>query len=591
MYKKNKLSSAVASVILLMIGAQEVNAQSSGSTGATLEEVTVTARRKSENLQTVPDTIVAISADMVERANIVAARDIAMKIPNVSLVESLSPTSTYIIVRGIASVRNSEPAVAVVVDGVQIGSSTEVSQSYFDVEQIELLKGPQGALYGRNALGGALIITSKAPTDELTGKVRAGTGSDGLFEVSGALSGPLTDTLKFRVAANHRSFDGDIENTYLNSVLARNNAGVTGPTPSSSNMNFEENNDLRAQLFWDPTDATSVNYRYARNDIESGAMWYRNIFRSENDPDVVYEEPISSNGNPTAIRLIETHTLKIDSEFDAGVFTSITNVTDTNERYGLAGETRGHDRTANVWFHTQDSVEDMIAGMDNQVDIDFFTANLGAELGGSFVGSDQYYDIQTFSQEFRFAGDVGDNFNYVAGAYLLLTERQDTIRATWENNSGVPFDCEPKYDGGPSINNGDCNGLLFSTQNEQDNTAWALFFSTDYRFTDSLVLTVAGRYDEDQREVTRIDGPTVDTFGLGVGNVGTDCDSVADPDNCAASGSKISKTFSSFQPKISLAYTPNDEMTYYGTYAVGFRSGGFNASGALLTDDYEAETL
>ncbi len=593
MNKKNKLSAAIVSALAVVVGAEAMaeTPASDNDRSYGLEEVTVTARRKSENLQVVPDTVVAISSDTVERANITAARDVAARIPNVSLVESLSPTSTYIIVRGIASVRNSEPAVAVIVDGVQIGSSTEVSQSYHDVEQIELLKGPQGALYGRNALGGALIVTSKKPTDELQGKVKVGTGEDGLREVTGSLSGQLTDGLLFRVAGSHKSFDGNIENEFLSDVLTRSGGAVTGPKPSNSYMDFEENNDLRVQLLWEPSDTTAIDYRYSENDIESGAMWYRNIYRLESDPDVTYELPVNSNGNPTAYRGIDTHTVKIDHDLGFGTLTSITNVTDTNERYGLAGETRDHDRTANVWFHTQPFVQEMVDSFDNQVDVDFFSGDLGAVLGGTFVGSDQYYDVQTFSQEFRFSGELNDDLDYIVGAYLLETERKDTIRATWETPDGVAFDCAPKYDGGPSITDFACNGLLFSTQNVQDNTAWAVFFNADYQISDELTLTLAGRYDEDQRTVTRLDGPTVDTFGLGVGNVGADCDSVADPENCSPSGSKISETFSSFQPKVSLAYTPNEQMTFYGTYARGFRSGGFNASGALLTDTYDAETL
>jgi len=590
MNRKTKLSCAIASALAAMMSAPTVTA-ADGQAGFGLEEVTVTARRKSENLQEVPDTVVAISADTVERANITAARDIAARIPNVSLVESLSPTSTYIIVRGIASVRNSEPAVAVIVDGVQVGSATEVSQSYYDVEQIELLKGPQGALYGRNALGGALIITSKKPEEEFQGKFKIGTGEDGLSEVSGSLSGAVTDNLIFRLAGNQKTFDGNIENEFLSSVVGRSGDGVTGPNPSKSYMDFEENNDLRFQLFWEPTDMTSVDYRYSKNDTETGAMWYRNIYRLESNPDETYELPVNSNGNPTAFRTINSHTVKIDHEFSFGNLTSVTNVSDTNERYGVAGETRGHDRTANVWFHTQPFVQAMVDSFTNPIDVDFFSADLGAVLSGDFVGSDQYYDIQTTSQEFRFSGEFNDNVNYIAGFYYLATDRKDTIRATWEKPDGAGFDCAPAYQGGPSVTTFDCSGLLFSTQNVQDNTAWAVFFNVDYDITDDLKLTLAGRYDEDKRQVTRLDGPTVDTFGMGVGNVGSDCDSVLDPDNCIASGSTISDTFSAFQPKASLAYTPGENMTYYATYARGFRSGGFNASGALLTDTYDSETL
>jgi len=561
--------------------------------GVELERITVTARRRTENLQEVPDTVVSMGETLISRANITSARDVTNRIPNVSIVESLSPTSTFIIVRGISSIRNSEPAVAVIVDGVQVGSASEISQSFFDVEQIELLKGPQGALYGRNAIGGALIISSKKPSDVLEGKLTTGIGTDGLFEVSGSLSGPISDELFFRVAGNHKSFDGTIENEYLNNVYERNARGVTGDSPSSSNMDFEENNDFRTQLLWQVSDNTSLDYRFAQNNLEAGAMWYRNIYRLESDQDTEYEFPINSNGNPTAIRSLDTHTFKLDHEFDFGTLTAVSNYTDTNERYGVAGETKGHDRTGNVLFYTQPFVEDMIASMADPVDQEFFAAQLGAWAAGNFVGSDQYYDVQTFSQDIRLVSDTDGDFSYVTGAYLLMTDRADTIRSTWETPNGAPFDCEPAYPGGPiKTDFSTCNGLIDATQNEQDNTAWAVYLSTDYKVTQDLTLTSAIRYDEDKREVTRIDGPTVDTrdsSGI-VKGVGA-CDSAANPDDCAKSGSTISETFSAWQPKFSLAYTPNRNFTYYGTYARGFRSGGFNASGALLTDKYEKETL
>lgn len=560
--------------------------QNTGSNFA-LEEVMVTARKTTENLQLVPDTVAVLSGNTVERANITNARDVTSRMPNVSIVESLSPTSTFIIVRGISSVRNSESAVAVVVDGVQVGSASEVSQSYYDVEQIELLKGPQGALYGRNALGGALIITSKKPSDEFEGKVNIGTGSGGLKEVSGSFSGPLSDELFFRVAGNQKSFDGTIENEYLNRVLKRSSQAVSGYSPKNSYMDFEDNEDFRVQLLWEPSDNTSLDYRYSENNLETGAMWYRNIYRLESDPTKTYEFPINSNGNPTAIRSIDSHTLLLKHALDDDSELSwVTSHTNTQERYGVAGEVRGSDRPGNVLFFTQPFVEDFIAQLDNQLDRDFFTTQLGDQLNGNFVGSDQYYDVETLSSEARFSGKT-DTLRYTAGAYLLLTDRADTIRASWETPNGAPFDCLPSYPGGPSVTDFTCNGLINATQNEQDNTAWAMFASTDYNVTDLVTLTLAGRYDEDRREVTRIDGPTVDTNGVGVGA----CDSDSNPEDCAAANSSLAKTFSAFQPKASLVYAASDDWSFYSTFARGFRSGGFNASGALLTDSYDKETL
>jgi iron complex outermembrane receptor protein len=559
-----------------------------------LEIITVGARRRTENMQDVPDSIVSISEDLITRANINTVRDVSAKIPNVSIVESLSPTSTFIIVRGVSSIRNSEPAVALIVDGVQVGSASEVSQSFYDVEQIELLKGPQGALYGRNAIGGALIINSKKPTDVLEGKLSSGLGANGLFQVYGAVSGPINQNLFFRLAANHKRFDGNIENEFFNLGLVKNSHGISGKSATNNKMNFEENNDFRLQLLWEPTEKTSFDYRYSKNELETGSMWYRNIYRLESEPEEEYEFPINSNGNPSAIRTIDNNTLKIDHELDLSTLTSISSYTETKERYGVAGEVRGNDRTGNVLFFTEPFVNQMLDNLTNQVDKDFFTDQFSEWTAGNFIGSDQYYDIRTYSQELRVVSDNDNknNFSYVAGAYFLITDRTDTIRATWETPTGSAFDCEPAYAGGPIVSDFFCNGLTHSTQNSQDNTAWALFVSTDYKINNNLTLTSALRYDQDSRRVTRIDGPTVDTrdnTGVikGVGN----CNSNLDPENCAKSESKISETFSALQPKISLAYKPTSNSTYYATYARGFRSGGFNASGALLTDKYDKETL
>nr|ACR23657.1 cellulase [bacterium enrichment culture clone CelA12] len=183
------------------------------------------------------------------------------------------------------------------------------------------------------------------------------------------------------------------------------------------------------------------------------------------------EFPINSNGNPTAIRGIDSHTLLFKQAVDDSEFSWVTNHTDTHERYGVAGEVRGSDRTGNVLFFTQPFVEEFIAQLDNPIDRDFFTAQLGGQLDGNFVGSDQYYDVETLSSEARFSGKT-DTLSYVGGAYILLTERADTIRATWETPNGAPFNCTPAYPGGPSVTDFTCNGLINATQNEQDTTAW-----------------------------------------------------------------------------------------------------------------------
>ncbi|MFT7558549.1 MAG: iron complex outermembrane receptor protein [Flavobacteriales bacterium] len=570
-----RVSPLVLAIAATMQSTGTIHAAESTQLG--LEEVIIFGQKREENSQEVPMAITAITSEAIERAGISSARDVTARIPNVTIVESLSPSSTYIISRGIASTRNSEPSIAVVIDGVPVGSATELSQSFYDVEQMEFLKGPQGSLYGRNALGGALVVTSKKPTDETEGRLSAGVGDGGLFELNGALSGAIVDDLYYRISLNHRQYDGAIENKYLTDVV--------GISADDAMMDFEESNDIRAQLHWEPSDSARFKFLYAKNDLETGAMWYRNIYRLESDPNVEYEFPINSNGNPVANRDIDTFTFKADFDIGSGTLTSLTNSTDTYEQYGVADETRFNDRTGNVLFYTEEFVDDFISGL-GALDQAFFSEQLAPWAAGNFVGSDQYYDVKTASQEIRYVSDSDKDFRYITGVYAIQTERYDTIRNTWELPTGTAFDCE----GSLITDFSTCSGLINSTENSQDNLAWAVFLNTDYDIADSFTLTLAARYDQDQREVTRIDGPTVDTFGNGVGAAGTDCDSTTDS-GCAASGSKLSETFSAFQPKASLAYKPSEDTMIYSTYARGFRSGGFNASGSLLTDKYEAETL
>ena len=548
-----------------------------------LEEVIVNARKREENLQEVPDSIVAFGSDMIERSNIVQVRDIVARIPNVSIEESLSPTSTFIGVRGVVSTRNGEPAVAMVVDGVQIGSSTEISQAFHDAERIEVLKGPQGALYGRNAIGGAIIITSKAPTDELSGKVTAGLGNSEFVEFDGSLSGPVTDNLKFRVSGSFRDFNGTILNEYLNELAS--GANVTSSLNLSSKddayADFETNKDWRGNLLWTPSDATTVDFRISSSDLEAGSYWYRPSVRRETSNDFI-EFPIGNDVNTVAFRTILSETLKIDHEMGFGKVTSITAHTDTEERYGIPYEGRGSNQMGDQDFMNQTFVDRAIATLpaaDGAV--------LATQLQG--VGAHNFYDVETWSQEIRLTSNEESRLRWVAGAYVLLTDRNESIRADLTIPGSLPLSARLP-NGLPGVTDfATTSGLLFDTSNIQDNTAWAVFLSTDFDFTEKLTLTAAIRYDQDEREITRLDGPTVNTGGEGVGNTGAEC--TIGVGGCVPRGFVEKKTFRAAQPKLSLAYQLNDDLMLYSTYARGFRSGGFNASGALLEEIYDKEIL
>src|SRR6187399_2645722 len=218
MHLPKKLSSLGligAAVAAAMASAPAAAQDATPSSTEEIDEVLVTARRRSETFKDVPMTVSVFTAEAIESAGIEKPGDFIARVPNMTLVETQNAGNAFVVVRGISQARNSEPSVAVLVDGVLETNPAEFNQQLFDIEQIEVLKGPQGALYGRNAIGGAIVIRTRQPSDHFEGQVRAGVDNGFGYWLRGSLSGPISDTLRFRVAGSYYDTDGFIRNTFL----------------------------------------------------------------------------------------------------------------------------------------------------------------------------------------------------------------------------------------------------------------------------------------------------------------------------------------------------------------------------------------
>ena len=156
--------SMLATLVIATAVAMPVMAQSTE-----IEGVVVTARKRDESFQDVPVTVNVFTEATIASAGIQKPGDFIALVPNMTLVETQNAGNAFVVVRGISQARNSEPSVAVLVDGVLETNPAEFNQELFDIQQIEVLKGPQGALYGRNAIGGAIIIRTKDPSGEFEG--------------------------------------------------------------------------------------------------------------------------------------------------------------------------------------------------------------------------------------------------------------------------------------------------------------------------------------------------------------------------------------------------------------------------------------
>jgi len=176
-----------------------------------LEEIVVTARKREENVLQVPDAVSVFSADKIDSAGIKNVTDLANLVPNMFFTPTYRPSEMQMTLRGIPTAQGGEAPVAVVIDGVQVSHPTFINQELLDIQQIEVLRGPQGSLYGRNAIGGAINITTRQPTNDFDGMVRASYASGNDIKVSGAISGPIVnDTLLFRISGIVRDYRGQI---------------------------------------------------------------------------------------------------------------------------------------------------------------------------------------------------------------------------------------------------------------------------------------------------------------------------------------------------------------------------------------------
>jgi iron complex outermembrane receptor protein len=338
-----------------------------GEAGAErVDEIVVTVLKTRTSLQKVPAAVTAFDASALEAASIDNVRDVSLSIPNMNITQAQQPGILLINVRGVGQVRNGEPPVAVVIDGVQLNNVNQFSQDLLDIERIEVLKGPQGSIYGRNAIGGAINIVTKGPTDTFTGTAEAflGTGLDMRGQV--AISGPIAgEKLMFRLSGAFRDFDGDI----YNQTLRRD-------------VNQETSNTVRLALLSKLSDELTIDIRGSRTENHSGAAYYSFVPPTASRLDVL---PITANLAGKVDRRIYDLSIKIDYDLAFAKLTAISGY--TNTRFDL--------------FQ----------------DFDFLPADL---LSGA-----QNYRGRTWSQELRLAGNSGP-LNWLVGGYVLKTK--ETLR-------------------------------------------------------------------------------------------------------------------------------------------------------------------
>lgn len=168
-----------------------------------LTEIIVTVRQRAESIQDVPGSVAAFSSAQIESLGIHRAEDFIGQTPGVSIVNAAEVADTQVNIRGINGTRDAETNYVLIIDGVLMTNPAALNREYLNLQQIEILKGPQGALYGRNAAAGAIVITTARPGDQWGGNVKASYAQDSTYSLSGLLGGPVSDTLGVSLSANY----------------------------------------------------------------------------------------------------------------------------------------------------------------------------------------------------------------------------------------------------------------------------------------------------------------------------------------------------------------------------------------------------
>jgi iron complex outermembrane recepter protein len=415
-----------------------------GDDAMQLEEVVVTARKRGEALLDAPLSVNVFNEAEITSAGITRPQDFIALTPNMQMVQTQNQGTSFIVVRGISQARNSEPSVAVMIDGVLLANPSQFNQELFDIENIQVLKGPQGALYGRNAIGGAIIINTKEPGEELAGKLTVGYESGPGYAARGNIGGPVggSDTLKFMASINYFDTDGHIRNTFLNED-ADPFKDVSG----------------RARLIWEPNDAFKADLRVSTSKVDSQALYF-NITGDVNNVSL----PVRVNNRGVNERDMYGTSLKMDFQTSAGTLTSIT---------------------------AFDHLEELLTGDQ------FNFLPIPQSVLFAFFGADQaqhqFLQVNARSQELRLTSPSDQPLRWILGGYGISTTRFISTGNVFDLGNGTV----------PAVKRAPLP--LFAPQftylaDGQDNFAYAFFGNLSYDFTSQLEGTVALRYDHDRRK-------------------------------------------------------------------------------------------
>ncbi|MEM7781267.1 MAG: TonB-dependent receptor [Pseudomonadota bacterium] len=528
------------------VQAQDADADETASdTG--LNTIVVTAQRRQENLQEVPIAVTSISGEAIQSLAPDGVLEFADRIPNLSFRTNGVPTSR-ISLRGVGNNdfnQNVDTPVGVVLDEIAIVNPVASNIPIYDLESIQVSRGPQGTLFGRNTTGGAIIYTSRRPTDTFEGNLSASYGRFNEFRLEGGVTIPVSDTLSTRFAFQTVDRDGTSLNVF-----------------DGNRQNNQNTLAFRGQALWQPSSAVDVlfkiDYRRADQDVFGGKA------RQLLDPDVLAAE-LAAGASAADARNAAQAAGEAAFEAAGGPrfipgFVDFAGYSETDFDPFRVNFNQRSRQLWEDWIGTLVTTIDLGGGYELTSATGYVNNDLNNlyEIDQSPKETIEILRAQTaeqISQEFRLASPTSNPFNWILGVYALRDDLEARNRFGFDETIlGV--------DG-------------FTTQDyDQRTTSLAAFGNASFEVSDALTLTVGARYTWEEKRFSQenflVATPEITNFAL------------FDP---ATAGPLIplledTRDFTEWSGRLAVDYKASESVLLYASASRGFRSGGF--SGGIL---------
>ncbi|MDB6011342.1 MAG: tonB dependent receptor family protein [Gammaproteobacteria bacterium] len=364
----------------------------------TLEEIIVTAEKRKERLQDAPVAVTALSGQTLADAHVFDTNSLSNLTPSLTYTQGNHVLNNSFRIRGVGTQvfgAGIEPDVSVVIDGVVLARAAQGFSDLADVERVEVLRGPQGTLFGKNAIAGLINVTTKAPSKEFEGSAEATVAELGEYRFRGTLSGPVVDSLRFRLTGYYDDVEGNIHNV-----------------PHDRRTNGSDSLGLRAKLLWEATDSLSFTLSGDYRNMH-GYCCVSTVLQAQNP---LYRQLLAAEG------ITPGFNNRSDGE------NTLTQQDTGQTTIALTGE-------LNLDYGTLTSISAYQAfDFNNNQPIDSLNTPTPLYLpvtNGSFDINGGPFWVGQFTQELRFTSPGGGRFNYVAGLYYLdLNVNRDFIRRT-----------------------------------------------------------------------------------------------------------------------------------------------------------------